>query len=234
VDFHHQLLAGLTGAPIIPKIRSTSSRAPAMNGQLFAAFLLIAVLLFVTPGPVVTLVVATVARSGTRAGLATVAGTSSGFALLLAAIASGLSWVVSNASEVFELLRWVGAAYLIWLGIAAWRGAGSVASAAAAPGRRAFFGQGVLVGLTNPKTIAFFTAFLPQFIDPALPAGPQLWTMCAASVLLAAVTDSFWAIAAGLGRGWLVKRAQARLLGRLSGAALIGGGIWLTLARRTS
>jgi threonine/homoserine/homoserine lactone efflux protein len=94
------------------------------------------------------------------------------------------------------------------------------------------FWRGVLVALSNPKTIVFFTAFLPQFIDPALPAERQLAAMCIVSVLLAAATDSTWAVAAGLGRAWFMKPARARLLGRLSGSVLIGGGIWLSLARR--
>jgi homoserine/homoserine lactone efflux protein len=90
----------------------------------------------------------------------------------------------------------------------------------------------VLVALSNPKTIVFFTAFLPQFIDPNLPAGRQLAAMCIVSVLLAATTDCTWAVASGLGRAWFMKPARARWLGRLSGSVLIGGGIWLSLARR--
>ena len=94
------------------------------------------------------------------------------------------------------------------------------------------FGRGFLVALSNPKTIAFFTAFLPQFVDPALPAAPQLAAMCVVSVLLGAVSDSGWAVLAGLGRIWFMQPARAKLLGRLSGLALIGGGIWLSLSRR--
>jgi threonine/homoserine/homoserine lactone efflux protein len=100
-------------------------------------------------------------------------------------------------------------------------------------GGRVNFSRGLLVALSNPKTIAFFTAFLPQFIDPSLPAPTQLIVMCTVSVLLGALMDSGWAIAAGLGRAWFVKPERARLLGRMSGAVLIGGGIWLSLVRRS-
>ena len=93
---------------------------------------------------------------------------------------------------------------------------------------------GFLVALTNPKAIAFFTAFLPQFIDPSLPVEYQIAIMCASFVVLAALADSGWAMAAGLGRSWFMRQSRARLLGRLSGVTLIGGGIWLSLARRTS
>jgi homoserine/homoserine lactone efflux protein len=88
--------------------------------------------------------------------------------------------------------------------------------------------------MTNPKTIAFFTAFPPQFVDPQLPVGHQLSVMCAVSVALAALTDAGWAIAAGAGRALFRKPAPARWLGRLSGIVLIGGGVWLSLARRSS
>jgi homoserine/homoserine lactone efflux protein len=201
-----------------------------MNWHLFAAFVAITVVLLLTPGPIVTLVISTAATRGVRAGLVTVAGTTSGNALLLAAIAFGLGWVLGHAAALFEALRWIGAAYLVWLGVQAWRRAG--ASQPPAPGDHVHFRRGLLVALSNPKTIAFFTAFLPQFVDPRLPAWRQLAAMCAVTVLLAALSDSCWAVASGLGRAWFMRPERARLLGRASGVTLIGGGIWLTLARR--
>ncbi|MFL6833850.1 MAG: LysE family translocator [Xanthobacteraceae bacterium] len=202
-----------------------------MNWELFAAFLVITTVLIITPGPIVTLVIATGAREGMRAALTTVVGTTLGNALLLAAIAFGLSWVVRNAATLFEILRWIGAAYLIWLGIQAWRHAGET-GAASLPRGHVHVWRGFAVALSNPKTIAFFTAFLPQFVDSGLPVEPQLALMCTVSVVLAAITDSGWAVAAGLGRAWFMQSWRAKLLGRLSGVALIGGGVWLSLARR--
>ena len=202
-----------------------------MNIQLFTAFLLITVVLFLTPGPIVTLIIATGARQGTRAALLTVAGSSVGNAVLLAAIAFGLTWILKASSEVFDLLRWIGAAYLVWLGIQAWRHAGAAAEAIP-PAAHVHAWRGFIVAITNPKTIAFFTAFLPQFIDPALPVDRQLLVMCVCSVTLGALLDCGWAVAAGFGRAWFLKPHQNKLLGRLSGAMLVGGGIWLSLARR--
>lgn len=201
-----------------------------MNTQLFAAFVLITIVLFITPGPMVTLILTTGTRWGTRAALATVAGATLGTSILITLIACGLSFVVANAAVLFEVLRWAGAAYLVWLGIQAWRRAGEVVELK--PMRGVYFTRGMLVALSNPKTIAFFTAFLPQFVDPALPVGWQLTVMCVVSVLLAAILDSGWAIAAGWGRAWFLAPSRAKLLGRISGLALIGGGIWLSLARR--
>jgi homoserine/homoserine lactone efflux protein len=203
-----------------------------MNWHLFSAFLLIAVVLFLTPGPIVTLVVTTAARSGVRAALLTVAGGVIGNAALLACIAFGLSWILKTSAELFEYLRWIGAVYLIWLGIQAWRHAGN--AAVLAPRGHVHAWRGFIVALTNPKTIAFFTAFLPQFIDPALPVGRQLLVMCVSSVMLGGVLDSGWAVAAGAGRAWFMKPKHNRLLARISGAVLVGGGVWLSLARRPS
>jgi homoserine/homoserine lactone efflux protein len=201
-----------------------------MNYELFTAFVLITFVLIITPGPIVTLLIATGATHGVRAALTTVLGATIGNAILIIAIAIGLSWVLKNAIELFEVLRWAGVAYLIWLGIQAWRHAGQVAEAP--PQSRVHFWRGIFVALTNPKTIAFFTAFLPQFVDPSLPADRQLFVMCATSILIAFIFDSCWATASGLGRAWFMKPSRAKLLGRLSGAVLIGGGIWLSLARR--
>jgi threonine/homoserine/homoserine lactone efflux protein len=202
-----------------------------MNWHLFSAFLLITIVLFLTPGPIVTLTIATAARSGTRAALLSVAGATTGNALLVAAIAFGLGWVLKTSAEVFDYLRWVGAAYLIWLGIQAWRHAGSAVEAAA-PAAHVYAWRGFVVAMTNPKSIAFFTAFLPQFVDPTLPIGWQLLVMCSCTVTIGGVLDSGWAVAAGFGRAWFMKPKHDRLLGRLSGLVLIGGGIWLSLARR--
>jgi threonine/homoserine/homoserine lactone efflux protein len=204
-----------------------------MNWHLFSAFLLITLILVLTPGPIVTLVISTGATRGARAGLMTVAGSTVGNALLIAAIALGLSVVIEHAGIIFEWLRWIGAAYLIWLVIQAWRHAEGEAAIVEQRGH-VYFRRGFLAAITNPKTIAFFTAFLPQFIDPTLPAGHQLVVMCTVAVTMATLTDCGWAVLAGAGRTFFLRRASAKWLGRVSGLALIGGGIWLSLARRPS
>jgi len=202
-----------------------------MNLELFGAFLLITMVLILTPGPIVTLVIATGATQGVRAALATVAGTTLGNAALLAAIALGLGWVLAHAAALFSALRWTGALYLIYLGVNAWRKAGDIGEAAA-PTRRVHFLRGLLVALTNPKTIVFFTAFLPQFVDPKLPAGPQLAAMCAVTVVFAGLSDTAYALVSGYGRAWFLKPGRTKWLGRASGTVLIAGGVWLSLARR--
>ena len=185
----------------------------------------------IAPGPIVTLVITTGATRGLRPALATVVGTTLGNALLLTAIAFGLSLGAGQCADpvrghglggrgVPRLSRRPGLA----------RG-GEVAEGRPVGGH-VYFARGLAVALTNPKTIVFFTGFLPQFIDPALPAGSQLVVMCAVSTLMAGSTDTAWAIASGMGRAWFMKPARAKLLGRLSGSVLIGGGVWLSWARR--
>ena len=95
-----------------------------LNPELFLAFLLITIVLIVTPGPIVTVVIATGATQGARAALVTVLGTVIGNGLLVASIAFGLSWVLKSSALLFEAIRWVGVAYLVWLGFQAWRNAG--------------------------------------------------------------------------------------------------------------
>ena len=202
-----------------------------MNWQLFSAFLLITVVLFLTPGPIVTLVITTGARSGRRAALLTVAGATSGNGVLVCCIAFGLSWILKTSAEIFDYLRWIGAAYLVSLGIQAWRHAGRT-NELVPPRGHVHAWRGFMVAITNPKTIAFFTAFLPQFVDPALPVERQLLVMCVVSVVMGGILDSGWGVAAGLGRDWFMKPHHNKLLGRISGAVLVGGGIWLSLVRR--
>lgn len=205
-----------------------------MNLHLFLAYCLAVVILEVIPGPVVTLVVANSLRHGSRSGLATVAGASIGNAILLASTVIGLVAFFELMSEVFEVVRWAGAVYLIWLGIRAWQTDGGHGSAvpSAKKSSRTVFVQGFLIAITNPKAIIFYIAFLPQFIDPHLPAGPQLLVMIATMIVSALLSDSTYALLAGRARGWFTASGRRRLQGRITGTLLIGVGCGLLLARR--
>lgn len=205
-----------------------------MNLHLFAAYCLAVAVLVLIPGPVVTLVVANSLSHGSRSGLTTVAGASIGNAILLGATAVGLVAFFALLSEIFEMVRWAGAVYLIWLGIRAWRSHGAQAAAvpAAARSARAVFLQGFLIAITNPKAILFYIAFLPQFIDPHLRAGPQLLAMIAAMIVMALLSDSGYALLAARAREWFTAPERRRLQSRISGTLLIGVGCGLLVARR--
>jgi threonine/homoserine/homoserine lactone efflux protein len=206
-----------------------------MNLHLFLAYCLAVAILVLMPGPVVTLVVANSLNHGSRSGLATVAGASIGNAILLGATAVGLIAFFALLSEIFEVVRWAGAGYLIWLGVKAWRAHGGQELAivpAAKRSSRAVFLQGFLVAITNPKAIVFYVAFLPQFVDSHLPAGPQLLVMIGTMIIMALFSDSAYALLAGRARGWFTTPRRRRLQGRITGTLLIGIGCGLLLARR--
>jgi threonine/homoserine/homoserine lactone efflux protein len=203
---------------------------------LFAAFVVATLILVLTPGPIVTLVVANALAHGARSGLATVLGSSTGNALLVAAGGLGLTTMLALAAPLFEWVRWAGVLYLAWLGLKHWRDAlkrADESRPAADSIRRGVFWQGLLTAVTNPKTIFFYVAFFPQFLDPARPAGPQIWAMSVTLVAVAASFDSLYALLAGRLRPWLQGRRGTRVRHGIAGTLLIGTGLGLALARRS-
>jgi homoserine/homoserine lactone efflux protein len=140
-------------------------------------------------------------------------------------------------SEIFQVVRWAGALYLIWLGIRAWRvrgGEGTVIAPAERRSVRAVFLQGFLVAITNPKAIVFYIAFLPQFIDSHRAAAPQLLVMIGTMIVMALLSDSAYALLAARARGWFTAPERRRLQSRISGTLLIGVGCGLLLVRRSA
>jgi len=208
-----------------------------MNGHLFLAYCLAVAIFALIPGPIVTLIVANSLSHGSRSGLATVAGASIGNTVLLCATAVGLVAFFALLSEVFELVRWAGAVYLVWLGIKAWQGSArqqTVALPAMKRPSQAAFLQGLLMAITNPKAIVFYIAFLPQFLDPHLPAGSQLLAMICTTIIMTLFFDSTYALLAGRARNWFTAPGRRRLQLRITGTLLIGVGCGLLLARRGS
>jgi threonine/homoserine/homoserine lactone efflux protein len=209
-----------------------------VNPELFAAFVAAAVALILLPGPIVTLVVANSVAYGTRTGLVTAAGTTLGNALLVAVGAFGLGALLVVVADLIHWVRWIGVAYLVYLGIREWRTALRALrpdeSADAKPMRsaRGVFGQGVLVAITNPKTIFFYVAFFPQFLDTALPAGPQLLAMSVVFVLFAGLIDSLYATLAGKLRRFLVDPRRKRIRHGITGSLFLCTGLGIALARR--
>ena len=183
-----------------------------MNWELYFAFCLASAALIAMPGPVVSLVIANSLRLGTGAGLVTVAAASTGNAILIIAGAIGVTTMLALLSGLFDVARLLGAAYLIYLGV-------KVVNA-------------FLIALTNPKAILFYIAFFPQFVDPTLPAGPQLAAMCAAFIVIAVVLDSCYAVLAGRVRPYLMDARRALIRARITGSLLIATGIGLALARK--
>jgi homoserine/homoserine lactone efflux protein len=144
----------------------------------------------------------------------------------------GLTSLIEAMGHWFDWLRLAGAAYLVWLGWKMIRSSGEgVEGEAPRPPRGGFVMQGAIVALSNPKTLLFFGAFFPQFIDPGRDQGLQIAIMGVTAMLFAAISDSTYAIASGRA-GRALSARRVRLLSRASGGFLIGGGVWLALSRR--
>jgi threonine/homoserine/homoserine lactone efflux protein len=203
-------------------------------------FVLTVYVLILVPGPSVLFVVSRGLALGRRAALATVLGNTGGLALQLVLVAFGLGAIIAGSDTVFVILKLVGAAYLILLGVRKIRDRHELAAAlgaatvAPAPLRRTIR-EGFIVGATNPKGALIFTAILPQFIVRS--AGHttlQLLTLGAICVVIAILSDGAWAIFAGSARHWL--GGSPRRLERLSatgGVMLIGLGVGLAVTGRS-
>ena len=200
-----------------------------------AAFLIAAVLLAVTPGPGIAYVVARTVAGGRAEGLASCLGTGLGGMVHVLAAALGLSLVVAQSATAFALLKYLGAAYLVYLGVRILLRqdrAPAIGPVAASGARRALL-EGIAVETLNVKTALFFLAFLPQFVAPSEPLVPQLVLLGGICVALNTLADVVAVLAAHrLLASGTARAARARWLSRLSGGTMIGLGAYLALARR--
>jgi len=200
--------------------------------EVYLAYVAACVALALVPGPVVTLVIANGLRHGTSAALINIAGVQTGLAVVIGIVALGLETLMATMGYWFDWVRLLGAAYLVWLGIALIRAPAllAVSDAPAAPPRGGFFLQGLLVLLSNPKVLVFFGAFIPQFVDMSAPRAPQIALLGLTFMVTGALSDAVFAMLAGRA-GAMMSARRARQVSRTSGAFLIGGGVWLALMR---
>lgn len=203
-----------------------------MHISLYLGFVLASTILMLIPGPNVSLIVANSIAYGTRHGLLTVAGTSSAIVVQLAFATLGLTATLDMLAGWFEWIRWIGVAYLVYLGVRQWAAAPIDLTRTRPQPRsvRVIALRGFLISLTNPKTLLFYGAFFPQFLSPDAPMVRQVMLMSLTFLLVAVTLDTGWALLAGRVRGVLAIRG--RLRNRLSGGFLIGAGIGLALAHR--
>jgi threonine/homoserine/homoserine lactone efflux protein len=197
--------------------------------------------LILIPGPSVLFVVSRGGSIGRHATLATVLGNASGFALQLVLVSVGVGSIVARSDAVFTVLKLIGAAYLVFLGLRNIRDRKALASifhpAAVAPrSLRQTIREGFFVGATNPKGIIIFTAVLPQFIDRS--AGHvtlQLATLGVICIAIALLSDGAWAMASGTARDWLGSSSRRlEALGATGGLMLVGLGVALAVTGRKS
>ena len=199
----------------------------------FLAFMVTSIVIIVIPGPSVLFVIGRSLSLGRRAGALSVVGNALGTVPAVVAVAFGVGAIVASSVVAFAIIKIVGAAYLVWLGIQAIRHRHDHRADVAREPTPAWrlLRQGFIVGATNPKTIAFFVAVLPQFVSPA--AGPvwaQLLLLGLVFQTIALVCDSIWVLAAGTARTWFARspRRMSTLSGT-GGVMMIGLGGTLAL-----
>ena len=201
-----------------------------IDPALYAAFIGACVLLTLIPGPNVALIMANAIAYGVRTGLLTVCATTTALALQLVLVLAGLAALLAAASSVFVWLRWIGVVYLIWLGVKQWRTIARDEEMQPKPlPVRAILARAAAVGLTNPKTLLFYAALFPQYVNAHLPAAPQIAILGVTLISVAMTVDGLWAITAGRARALLLRRARFR--NRLTGGLLIGAGVGLAIVK---
>jgi threonine/homoserine/homoserine lactone efflux protein len=208
-----------------------------MSADRLLAFAAVSFLLIIIPGPSVLFVVGRALAHGRNVALITVAGNALGAYVLVAAVALGVGAVLERSVVVFTVLKLAGAAYLVHLGLKAWRqrgslraavaGVGAGAATGAAHGRLRTFGEGFAVGVTNPKTLVFFAAVLPQFVDRGHGhAAAQMLLLGLVFNLIALVSDSVWGMTAAGARDWFARSPRRlSMVGGAGGLSMIGLGV---------
>ncbi|HWI30599.1 MAG TPA: LysE family translocator [Microbacterium sp.] len=192
-------------------------------------FIVAAAVLVIMPGPSVLFTIGRALALGRLGGLLSVLGNALGMIPLVAAVALGVGAIVAQSVVVFTIVKFAGAAYLVFLGVQAIRhrhdAARSSGAGRAPRSRWRQLGESFVVGITNPKTIAFFVAVLPQFVDLSAGSVPlQLFELGMLFVVLALICDSVWALAASAARDWFGRSPK-----RLAAMSATGGGLMIGL-----
>jgi threonine/homoserine/homoserine lactone efflux protein len=206
-----------------------------LSGYAVASFVLI-----VIPGPSVLFVVGRALAYGRRTALATVLGNAAGNYVIAICVAFGIGTLVQQSAQAFTVVKLIGAGYLIWLGIQAWRHRGTVAEAfaEAAPARsgRQALREGFVVGVTNPKALILFGAVLPQFVNRAAGDVPvQMLLLSLVSIGIGLMSDTSWGLAASQLRAWFARSPRRfAIVGGAGGLAMIGVGVSVAVTGRSS
>jgi homoserine/homoserine lactone efflux protein len=195
----------------------------------YLAFLLPAAALALVPGPTVTVIIANSLKHGTRAGMMNVLGTQVGVVIWLAIAVLGLGAAIKVMGVWFDVLRYAGAAYLIWMGLKLFMSKGdlAVATERARP-NGSFFLQGLVVIMSNPKMLVLFGALIPPFIPPGSDVMRLTLIMGLTFNAIAAMGDTTYALLAGKAGAWL-SQSRIRSIEIISGCCLMGGAMWMVL-----
>jgi threonine/homoserine/homoserine lactone efflux protein len=206
-----------------------------MSVQLWLAFVLACLVFLPIPGPTILLVVSYALTQGRRVALALAFGVATGDLIAMTTSLAGLGALVLASARLFTVLKWIGAVYLIWLGFRMFRAPPLLTDGPPPPPRaaRAVFAHAAAVTALNPKSIAFFIAFVPQFLSLGAPLTPQFVTLVATFVTLATLNALLYALLADRLRARIRRPSVLTWMNRAGGTALIGmGALTAALARR--
>jgi threonine/homoserine/homoserine lactone efflux protein len=200
-----------------------------MSLEAWLAFAAASAIMLAIPGPTILLVVSYALGHGRKTAFATVSGVALGDFTAMTASLFGLGALLAASATLFTILKFIGGAYLIWLGIKLWRAPiidGPMADNDNLPEEKSLkiFLHAYVVTALNPKSIVFFVAFVPQFLNPALPFFSQMLIMEATFLVLATINASTYALAAHAARGLIRKAAVQRAVNRTGGTLLIAAG----------
>ena len=208
-----------------------------MSFETWLAFAVAASVIILIPGPTVMMLVGYGLARGRGIALFTMPGVALGNLLAITLAFAGVGALLATSAWLFTLVKWVGAAYLIWLGIGLWR------AKPEAPGKRQshhrqkpkrIFFHAFAITALNPKSIAFFMAFLPQFMSSDAALLPQYLILTLTWVAVSAIFDSIYALAAGTARETIQQPSIAKAVNRLGGSVMIGAGIAMAAMRRST
>ena len=198
----------------------------------FGFFLAAALALLIVPGPSVLYIVTRSVDQGRIAGLVSVLGIELGALVHVAFAAVGLSALLASSAAAFTIVKWLGAAYLVWLGLRRLLASDDEDVTVTIEQKKLsrVLSQGVIVNVFNPKTALFFLAFLPQFVDPSRgPVGIQIVVLGMTFVVLAFLTDGIYAVLSGTAADWIRGR-----IGFRRGQRYVSGGVYLMLGAATA
>ncbi len=198
--------------------------------ELLIAFVIAASVLMLTPGPNVAVIAATGAAHGRRAALTVVAGATLAQGFQIALVVGGLAALLTAFGWALTAIKWAGVAYLAWMGVSALLQQDEARDAKPLSSNRLFL-TGVATALANPKTLVFHAAFLPLFVDPASPAGPQLVLLGGVFLMIALIVDGGYALLAGGLKDWLARADLQRYARKGSGALMLLAAGWLATRR---
>jgi len=208
-----------------------------MNMELWIPFVLAATLILIIPGPTILLVISQAVTHGRRSVLPLVTGVLLGDFTAMTLSLLGLGALMSASAALFTIFKWIGALYLMYLGIKLWKlnpEDNSVQDNAKNTSTRSLFKSSFIVTALNPKGIAFFVAFLPQFIDPLKPALSQLTLLGGTFLVLATINAALYALFAGQLGEHMKKRKIRKWFNRCGGSALFGAGIFTAAMQRST